>query len=328
MQWLNYHHLFYFWTVAKHGSITRASAELHLAHPTISGQILRLQEVLGEKLFSRRGRNLVLTDAGRLAFRYADDIFSLGREFMDALAKGTKTVGKPMQLVVGTADVLPASLVRRFIEPAFQLAYPVEIECRADRSVDEFLADLAIHRVDVVLTDGPAPPDIKVRAFNHLLGGCGTTFFAAPKLASTLRRKFPSSLDGSPFLMPSRASGVWRVLDQWFSAQGIRPTIAGTFDDVGLAKEFGDAGIGVFGAPAVIEKEILRRYRVQVVGRTEAVRQEFYAISVERKLRHPAVVAICEVARKDIFERASKRAGAERSRPAIKPRSARGATSD
>ncbi|MGK3967660.1 transcriptional activator NhaR [Sorangium sp. So ce118] len=299
MEWLNYHHLLYFWVVAKEGSIVRASAELHLAHPTISGQIHRLEEVLGEKLFARRGRHLVLTEAGHIAFRYADEIFSLGREFVDTL-KG-RASGRPLRLVVGVADVLPPSLVRRFLEPAFRLDQPVQVICRADKSVHEFVAELALHRVDVVIADGPAGSGIPVRAFSRLLGECGTTFFAAPKLAASLRRKFPHSMDKAPFLLPGAPSMVRRALEQWFDSQEIRPTIVAEFDDSALAKDFGKEGMGVFAAPTVIEAEVLHQYRVRVVGRSEAVRQQFYAISVERKIKHPAVVAICEAAKQNIF---------------------------
>ena len=302
MEWLNYHHLLYFWVVAKEGSIVRASEELRLAHPTISGQIHRLEEVLGEKLFARRGRNLVLTESGRVAFRYADEIFSLGREFVDTL-KG-RASGKPLRLVVGVADVLPPSLVRRFLEPAFRLGQPVQVICRADKSVQEFLAELALHNVDVVIADGPAGAGVPVRAFSHPLGECGTTF----------RPKFPRSLDKVPFLLPGAPSTVRRALEHWFDAQDIRPRFVAEMDDSALAKEFGEDGLGVFAAPAVIEGEILRRYRVRVAGRSEAVRQHFYAISVERKIKHPAVVAICEAARQDIFSPA-------RSSPRRPPRS-------
>jgi LysR family transcriptional activator of nhaA len=303
MDWLNYHHLLYFWSVAKQGSIVRASEELHLAHPTISGQIHRLEEVLGEKLFVRRGRNLALTDAGRVAFRYADEIFSLGREFVDTL-KG-RASGKPLRLVVGVADVLPPSLVRRFLEPAFRLGEPVQVICRADKSVQEFLAELALHSVDVVIADGPAAAGVPVRAFNHPLGDCGTTFFATARLAAKLRRRFPRSLDAAPFLMPGAPSTVRRSLEQWFESEDIRPRVVAEMDDSALGKELGEDGLGVFAAPAVIEAEILDRYRVRVVGRSEAVRQQFYAISVERKIKHPAVVAICEAARQDIFSKKS-----------------------
>ncbi len=299
MEWLNYHHLLYFWVVAKEGSIVRASKELRLAHPTISGQIHRLEENLGEKLFARRGRNLVLTEVGRVAFRYADEIFSLGREFIDTL-KG-RASGKPLRLIVGVADVLPPSLVRRFLDPAFRLDHAVQIVCRADKSVEDFIAELALHRVDVVIADGPAGPGIPIRAFNHLLGECGTTFFAAARLAASTRRKFPRSLDGTPFLLPGAPSAVRRALEQWFNAQDIHPRVVGEFDDSALAKDFGREGMGVFAAPTVIEAEVREQYRVRVVGRSEAVRQQFYAISVERKIRHPAVAAVCEAARRDLF---------------------------
>ena len=299
MEWLNYHHLQYFWVVAREGSIVRASEELRLAHPTISGQIHKLEEVLGEKLFARRGRNLVLTEPGRVAFRYADEIFSLGREFVDTL-KG-RASGHPLRLVVGVADVLPASLVRRFLEPAFRLGQAVRVVCRADKSVEEFVAELALHRVDVVIADGPAGSGVPVRAFSHKLGECGTSFFAAPKLAASMRRRFPSSLDAVPFLLPGAPSTVRRSLEQWFIAQDVRPTIVAEFDDSALAKSFGMAGMGVFAAPTVIEREVLHQYAVRVVGRSDAVRQQFYALSVERKIKHPAVVAICKSAREDIF---------------------------
>jgi LysR family transcriptional activator of nhaA len=299
MEWLNYHHLLYFWTVAKEGSIVRASKELRLAHPTISGQIHRLEEVLGEKLFLRRGRHLVLTESGRVAYRYADEIFSLGREFVDTL-KGRES-GKPMRLVVGVADVLTPSLVRRFLEPAFRLGHPVRIVCRADKSVEEFVAELMLHRVDVVLSDGPPGPGVAVRAFSHFLGECATTFLATANLAAPLRRKFPRSLDGVPFLLPGSPSAVRRALEQWFEGQDIRPSIVAECDDSALAKEFGEQGMGVFAIPSVIEKEVLDHYKVRVVGRSTAVRQQFFALSVERRIKHPAVVAICEAARHDIF---------------------------
>jgi LysR family transcriptional regulator, transcriptional activator of nhaA len=207
---------------------------------------------------------------------------------------------KPLRLVVGVADVLPPSLVRRFLEPAFRTGQAVQVICRADKSVAEFTAELALHRVDVVISDGPAG-STPIRTFSHLLGECGTTFFAAEKLAAATRRKFPKSLDGQPFLLPGAPSAVRRALEVWFGAQQIRPRIVAEFDDSALAKDFGEHGMGVFAAPSVIEAELLEKYGVRVVGRAEAVRQQFYAISVERKIRHPAVAAICEAARQEIF---------------------------
>ncbi len=298
MEWLNYHHLLYFWMVAKEGSIVRASKELHLAHPTISGQIRRLEEVLGEKLFVRRGRDLALTDVGQLAFRYANDIFALGGELLDAV-KGRSD--QPIRLVVGVSDVLAKSIVHRILEPALRLGEPVRLVCREDRSMDAFMADLGVHAVDVVLTDAPAGTSTSVRVFSHLLGECGAVALASPAVAKTLRRGFPASLNGAPFLLPAATSTLRRALDAWFDERDIRPKVVAEFDDAALATVLGEAGLGVFVVPEVVEQEIRRRYDVRLVGRIDGLRQRFYAISVERKIRHPAVAAICEAARKHIF---------------------------
>ena len=305
VEWLNYHHLLYFWVVAKEGSIVAASKQLGLAHPTISGQIRRLEEVLGEKLFAHSGRHLVLTEAGRVAFRYAEEIFSLGSEFLDTM-KGRATGERALRLVVGVADVLPPSLVRRFLEPAFRMGQPLKLICRADKSVTEFVAELALHKVDVVLSDSPAT-SVPIRAFSHPLGDCGTSFLASPSLAASARRDFPRSLDGKPFLVPGARSAVRRSLEQWFASERIRPAIIAEFDDSVLAKDFGRQGMGVFAAPTVIEDEVVHDYGVKVVGRAPDVRQHFYAISVERKIRHPAVAAICEAARQEIFRPKKKK---------------------
>ena len=299
MEWLNYHHFLYFWVVAKEGSIARASQELRLAHPTISGQIHRLEEALGEQLFTRKGRSLVLTEVGRVAFRYADEIFSLGREFLDTV-KG-RASGQPLRLVVGVPNVLPKTMVHRMLEPAFRLTETVRVICREDRSTEAFLGELAVHAVDVVLADAPAGPGAAVRAFNHLLGESSTTFFAAPQLAKSYRRRFPRSLDGVPFLMPGGNSMLRRLLEQWFASQDIRPQVVGELDDPALAQVLGEAGLGVFAVPHVAEEDVRQRYKVQLVGRAEALQQRFYAISVERKISHPAVIAICEAARQHIF---------------------------
>jgi LysR family transcriptional regulator, transcriptional activator of nhaA len=299
MEWLNYHHLLYFWVVAKEGSIARASQELHLAQPTISGQIRRLENVLGEKLFARRGRNLVLTEAGRVAFRYADEIFTLGQEFMETV-KGAPGEA-PMRLVVGVSDVLAKSVVYRMLEPAFHLDRKVRVVCREDRSMEAFMGDLATHAIDVVLSDAPAGPGTPIRAFSHLLGECGTTFFAAPALAKSARRRFPQSLDGIPFLLPGSDSTSRRALNEWFRTHDIRPAIVAELDDSALAQVLGEAGLGVFATPDVVEKEVRRRYAVDVVGRTKDLGHRFYAISLERKIRHAGVLAVCDAARKHIL---------------------------
>ncbi|HZN95670.1 MAG TPA: transcriptional activator NhaR [Myxococcales bacterium] len=299
MEWLNYHHLLYFWTVAREGSIARASVELRLAQPTISGQIRQLEQVLGDPLFVRKGRNLALTELGRVVFRYAEDIFALGRELMDEV-RGRAT-GRPLRLMVGVDDVLPKAIVRLLLQPARSLEKPVRLVCREDRSFDEFLAELATFSLDMVLSDTPVGPGAQVRAFNHLLGECGTTFFAGPRLARAHRKAFPRSLEGAPLLVPGARSTARRALDQWLHAQEIRPAIAGEFDDPALMNLFGEDGLGLMAAPAVLEEDLRRRYHLEVVGRVDGLRQRFYAVSVERKLKHPAVVAICESARRELF---------------------------
>jgi LysR family transcriptional activator of nhaA len=300
VQWLNYHHFLYFWVVAKEGSIVAASKQLLLAHPTISGQIHRFEEVLGEKLFVHSGRNLVLTDAGRVAFRYAEEIFSLGSEFLDTM-QGRGTSHRPLRLVVGVADVLPPSLVRQFLEPAFKLKQPVRVICRADRSVSEFIAELALHTVDVVISDAPAPSSGPIQAFSHRLGECGTTFFAQSRLANRIRRKFPLSLEGAPFLLPGAPSAIRGELDRWFRDLDVHPHIVGEFDDTALTKDLGRHGMGIFATPSVIEEEVMQAYKVRLVGRAPKVRQQFYAISIERKVANPAVAAICDSARRELF---------------------------
>jgi LysR family transcriptional activator of nhaA len=298
MEWLNYHHLLYFWTVVHEGSVARAAEQLRLAQPTVSGQIRVLEEALGEKLFTRSGRSLVPTEVGRVVYRYADEIFSLGRELMDTLRD--RPTGRPVRLVVGVADAVSKLIAYRLLEPALALDEPVHVVCREDKP-ERLLADLAVHGVDLVLSDSPVPPTVRVRAFSHLLGECGTTIFAAPKQAASLKRSFPASLAGAPFLMPADGTALRRALDAWLESQGVRVSVVGEFDDSALMKTFGQAGIGAFAAPSVIEREVQTQYGVRVVARVEPVRERFYAISVERRIKHPAVAAISEQARTRLF---------------------------
>jgi LysR family transcriptional activator of nhaA len=298
MDWLNYHHLYYFWTVARTGSVTKASAELLLAPPTISAQIKRLEDSLGEKLFERSGRRLVLSEAGRMAFRYADEIFSAGREMQDAL-KGRPT-GRPSKLLVGVADVLPKIIVHQLLEPAFHLPEPVQLICREDPP-DRLLADLATQGMDLVLTDSPMGPSMRVRAFNHLLGECGVAFYGEKRLATRLRRNFPRSLDGAPVLLPTESAALRAELDQWFQSNGARPRVVGEFDDFSLVRTFGEKGLGVFASPLVLDREMRRRYGLTRLGQVKGIRAQFYGISVEKRLKNPAVVAICETARQRLF---------------------------
>lgn len=298
MAWLNYHHLLYFWTVARTGTIANASRELHLSQPTISTQLKTLEESLGQKLFQRSGRRLVLTDVGRTAYRYADEIFRLGREMQESITRGP--MSRQVKFTVGLADVVPKLMAERLLEPAYAAVPDLQLEVH-EGNVAQLLARLALHELDVVLSDSPAPHDVKVRAFNHALGESSMTFFARPNMAAALKRGFPSSLDGAATLMPLEGTPSRMVLDQWFERRGVRPKVVGEFDDPALMKVFGATGRGLFAAPTVIEDEVARQFQVQVIGRTEEMRVRYFAISVERRLRHPAVVAVAESARKDVL---------------------------
>jgi LysR family transcriptional activator of nhaA len=299
VDWLNYHHLLYFWLVAREGSITRACQQLHLAQPTISSQLRKLEKSLGHKLFDRAGRNLVLTETGQMVYRYADEIFTLGQELVDAV--GGRGTGRLLRLVVGVPDVLPKLVVYRLLKPALELDEKIQL-VTYEGKLDQLLAELALHRLDIVISDSPAGPTTHVRAFNHLLGECGVSFFATDELAARYRTGFPASLNDAPLLLPTENTTLRRTVEQWFNGQGIRPRIVAEFEDSALLKVFGQAGEGIFAAPSAIEAEVQRQYAVALVGRVESIRERFYAISVERRLKNPAVVAISEVARHEIFD--------------------------
>jgi LysR family transcriptional regulator, transcriptional activator of nhaA len=299
MDWLNYHHLLYFWAVAREGSISAACQKLHLAQPTISGQLKKLEEAVGQKLYDRVGRGLVLTDAGRTVFRYADEIFSIGEELKEAL-KGRPT-DRPLHLTVGVPDSLPKMIAYRLIEPAFRLEEKVHVECREGK-IQDLLGELATHSVDVVLSDMQAASFVSVRAFNHFLGESGTAFYAAPELAKRLSgAKFPECLNGSPMLLPCGSSTLRRTIDHWLYTNELRPDVVGDFEDTALMKVFAQAGHGVIPAPSVVEEEICYQYGLEVIGRIPQIVERFYAITVERRIKHPAVVALTEAARSELF---------------------------
>jgi len=298
MERLNYHHLLYFWMVAREGSVAGAAAKLRLAQPTLSGQIHALEDALGEKLLERAGRGLRLTEMGRVVSGYADEIFALGRELSESVKR--RPTGRPLKLAVGVADALPKLVAYRLIEPALALTQPVRLEVRV-QSTERLLASLALHDLDVVLTDRIAPPGVSVRAFNHLLGACGVTLFATPKAALKYRRGFPRSLDGAPFLLPGETSTMRRGIEQWLEKQRIQPRIVGEFDDSTLVEVFGQAGRGIFATPSIVEASVCKQYGVSIVGRLDRVRERFFAVSVERRLKHPAVIAITESARRELF---------------------------
>src|SRR5579872_4198207 len=303
MEWLNYHHLLYFWMIAKKGSIARACEELRLAQPTLSGQLRALEDSLGEKLFVRQGRRLVLTEVGQVVYRYAEEIFALGGELADVL-KG-RPRNRPMRLVVGVSDMIPKLIAYRILQPALALKGGVLIECYEDTS-EKLLLSLSAHEFDLDLTDAPAQSAARVRVFNHLLGSSGVGLFASPPLASFYRKRFPNSLTGAPFLLPMKNSAFRLILDQWFEAHSIRPRILGEFQDTALLTMFGQAGEGIFAAPMAIEREVRRRYHVAPIGDLGERMTEYYAISAERKIKHPAATVISQVARQKLFGAATK----------------------
>jgi len=295
---LNYKHLRYFWTVAKAGGIARASERLNLTPQTISGQLSAFEDALGQKLFARVGRRLELSEAGRMVLGYADELFSVGEELENALRH--RGSGLPALFRVGVADSVPKSLAYRLLEPALALDEAPRIVCREGK-LASLLADLAIHRLDLVVSDAPMPAGLSIRGFNHLLGECGLDFFAAPALARRHKGRFPHCLDGAPMLLQGEEAALRPGLLRWLESVGVRPKIVGEFDDGALMKAFGAAGVGIFAAPTAIAAEVRRQYRVATIGRTDAVRDRFYAISVERRLTHPAVVAISSAARETLF---------------------------
>ena len=298
MEWLNYHHLFYFWKVVRAGSITRASRELYLAPSTISAQMRSLEQQLGEKLLMRQGRNVAPTEVGRMVVRYAEQIFGIGQELMDAVKQ--RPTGRPLRLVIGVDDVLPKDVAYQLIKPALHLPEPVRILCR-EASLERLLADLAVHEIDVVLSDSPVTPTLNVRAYNHLLGECGVMFVGTTRLAKLYRRAFPKSLDTAPVLLPTDDTAIRRSLDQWLEAQNIRPLLVGEFEDLALMRVFGQAGVGIFPVPSVVERHYEKQFALERVGQAHDVRTRFYAISTEKRLKHPAVVAICDIARQTLF---------------------------
>ena len=298
MSQLNLKHLRYFWMVATHGSITRASQLLHLTPQTISGQLRDLETQVGGKLFEKSGRLLVLTETGRIVFSYADEMFRLGNELQDVLAGHAPD--SSMTLYVGVAMVVPKLLAYRILEPVLDMELPVRLVCHEAPLVD-LLADLSVHKLDVVLADSPVSPTLNIRVYNHLLGESGMTFFAAGSIARKYASRFPASLDGAPFLLPSSASSSRRSLDYWFEQNDLHPMVVAEFEDRALMKAFGEAAAGIFAAPTTVEEDILSKYGVRVIGRTDEVTERYYAISSERRIKHPAVSAITESARSDLF---------------------------
>lgn len=297
MRPLNYRHLQYFWSVVREGGVTAAARAMHVSQSAVSSQIRKLEEALGHELFDRSGRSLVLTPEGRIVLEYADEIFRLGGELRDTVAGGL--AGRPMRLTVGLSATIPNLVSFHLLEPAFELPDPVHLVVRESRT-DELLAELATQSVDMVLADMPIPPNVSVRAFNHPLGSSPVDIFAPPLLAHRLRDGFPKSLDGEPFLLPSEGYTLRRSLEDWFVREGLTPRIFAEIEDNDLINVFAEAGAGLFAAPAVISGDIRVRYAVEVVGRAAGIAERYYAITADRRLKHPVVAAITEGARSEL----------------------------
>src|SRR5262245_602517 len=298
MSWLNYHHLLYFWTVVQEGSVSKAAVKLRLSQPTVSAQVRMLERAIGQPLFARKGRAQTLTDVGRVVYRYADEIFSVGRELLDTLQG--QPPGRGLQLTVGVANAVPKLLVYRLLRPAIRQPEPIRLVCRED-DPEQLIGQLATYALDVVISNTPAPGYLPVKVFNHAVGESATSFFAPPQLAARMRRRFPRSLQDAPIVLPTSNSPLRRALEEWFEHEGVRPTLKAEFEDSALMTVFGHAVGCVFPAPAAIERDVTRLYGVRVAGRAEVVRERYYVISAERRLKHPGVVAMTTAARDQLF---------------------------
>ena len=299
MDWLNYHHLLYFWTVAREGGFSRAAETLHLAQPTLSSQVKKLEKDVGQPLFDRSGRKIVLTPTGQTVFKYAEEIFGLGQELVEVLRN--RSSEQKASFNVGIQGALPKLVVYRLLRPTLESTENrFHLVCYEGK-LNELLGDLGTHRLDVVLADRPLSPDIPVKAFNHQLGRCGVTVFGTGKMCRKYRANFPHSLTGAPMLLPTRNTSIRRGINQWFSEQGIEPMVTHEFEDSAVLKVFGQAGHGLFVTPSAIEDEVCRQYSVKILGRIPEVQERYYAISVERKLKHPGVLEIIQFARREVF---------------------------
>lgn len=300
---LNYKHLHYFWSVARAGSIAQASAQLHVTVQSISGQLGELEAALGLQLFRRAGRRLEITEAGQRILSYAEEIFALGDELLDVARDLTARRALPLR--VGIADVVPKTIAYRLVEPALQLQEPVRLVCREGR-LAPLLADLAVHQLDMVIADRPMPPNLKVRGYSHLLGECDVALFASAALRDSFTAPFPECLRGAPFLMPGEDSAVRAGLQAWLERRGLYPRIVGEFDDGALLKAFGEAGHGVFAAPGAIADQVMAHYKVGLIGHIPELTERFYAITTERRLSNPAIVAVREAAQGELFRMAAR----------------------
>jgi LysR family transcriptional activator of nhaA len=296
---MNFKHLYYFWVTAKAGGVMRAGEQLHTTPQTLSGQIKVLEDWLGRALFRKAGRQLELTEHGRLALGYADQIFSLGQD-MEMALRQVRGAPRRLDFRVGVADSVSKSVAYRLLEPALSIDQPVKLLANEGK-FEDLLAQLALHRLDLVIADEPMPRRVSVKAFNHPLGSSALSCFAAPGLKSRIKGAFPACLDGLPMLVPGPTASVRRQLEGWFAKHQIAPVVVGEFDDAALMKAFGREGQGVFLAPSVLEEETCAQFGVLAIGKTNELVEEFYAVSVERRISHPCVLAITDAARAQLF---------------------------
>jgi LysR family transcriptional activator of nhaA len=305
MEWLNFNHLHYFWVVVREGGFTAASQALRLAQPTISAQIKSLEEELGEPLFDRsQRRRLVLTEMGRMVYRYADEMFSVSQDLMSQL-KNQNPATRGLKLNVGADMVLHKLLVYRLLQPVYELEQDVRVVVEEGTTKD-LLASLSIYNLDVVLADNPLGSQAKVKAFSHLLGESDVSIFGTREQRKKFQKDFPRSLHGAPFLLPTETTSLRRSLDHWFDQNEIQPNVIGEFQDSALLKVFGQEGRGLFAIPTVVADEVCRQYRVEVLGSIPKVRERIYAITIDRKMKNPAVLAIAESARDNLFDQEPK----------------------
>lgn len=292
--WLNYHHLRYFWTVARHGGLRQAAEKLHVSQPSISAQIRELEESLGEKLFRRQGRSNVLTDAGQIALRYADEIFALGQELSNAIKQ--RPTAQALRLHVGVADSVPKLVTHEILKPVFAMPRTVHVICREGK-IEDLLGQLAAHRLDIVLADEAASSSHRMRVFDHKLGESGVTFFATAAMANRLRKGFPKSLQDAPALLPAESTSLRRSLERWFQETGVRPQVVADFEDAALMKVIAAEGRGFIALPSVVSDEAIARFGLRAIGASDRCRVEFHAITAERRITHPAVTLITQEAR-------------------------------
>jgi LysR family transcriptional activator of nhaA len=293
MHWLNYHHLLYFWMVVREGSITRAAENLYVSQPTVSAQLRELERAVGEKLYEKSGRELKLTATGRMVFEYAEEIFSVGQELMNRLKSNRGTRGSTVN--IGIPDVMPKLIASRLIEPVFLLREPIRVVCR-EAKLSELLLDLAMHRLDVVLSDSQVGSQASIRAFNHPLGECGIHLLASPELVKKYKARFPNSLGEAPLLLPTEGTVLRRAVSQWLQSIDIEPNVAAEIEDSALMKVLAGRGLGVVPVASAVVEDAMKQYNLRVLGEIDKARLHFYAITAERKVTHPAILAITDAA--------------------------------